>query len=222
MSDKWGRLFGIDDSQVQILQTVMNGDCLFDSIRVILAKETTLRFDCAYMRSVVARSLLDPQDKDAMRTLEHWHTLFHAFRQQNNTEHLAEYLFMSPSTAFLQWPLPASVVVSISNAMMNRDAYWGEEYALRVFEKQLQIRFVIFEVVPGQGIQVHHPLDHSEDKNGQAYTPTHYVFLHLQSKHYQPITFENRAIFRPQDLPVYLQRVMQASATNNGWVLKLK
>lgn len=197
--------------------TINNGDCLFDSIRIVLNRSANLNISCAYIRSVVARSLLEKNNSNVSNTLHYWYSLYHDLRKEGSPE-LYEYAFMSPVWK-QPWPLDASIIQAISDRMTVPSLYWGEQYALYIIEQQLQIRFIIFNIIPTTGIRIHSSLDHTPDKD--TYKPTHYIFLLLQSHHYQPLSFENHYIFSPNNLPPKLQTLIKISVQNNGWIIKM-
>jgi len=191
--------------------TKANGDCLFESLSIVLSRDTSVPYSTEYLRSVVARSILESTDERAMSALEHFHTMYHQLKQSS-----VEYLFMKPSDHYPKWPLPLPIIQQISDNMMDRHLYWGEEYALRVFETQLQIRIFVLEVVPGRGVIFHTPLDHKVQ-----YRPTHYLFLHLESRHYQPLLIEGKYLLQGTDLPSSLQKLIKPESHHKGWVLQV-
>ncbi len=203
-------------SHVRLHHTLGNGNCLFDSLSQVLRHDTALQFDATYLRTVVARSLLDATNPSAAAALQHWYSLYHELLRDRDSPHLHEYAFMAPAARHT-WPLDAATVRAISDRMLDPQAYWGEEYALRVFEQQLQVRFVVMGLLPTKGLRLHAALDHAADR---TYQPTHYIWLHLQGQHYQPLSYDGRFVFRPQELPQCLQSILQRAAANNGWVLK--
>ena len=196
-----------DAAQVCIYTTSSNGDCLFDSIRIVLYNETDLhRYDdCTFIRSVVARSILDPTNKKAVEALHHWHTLYQEFVKEKNLLQMNEYSFMKPSLEYVDWPLPYTVVKEISDCMMQPNEYWGEEYALRVLENQLRIQFIILKIIitasGKSSVFIHKPL------SSDTLHVTHYVWLLLCKSHYQPISFQGRFIFPVKQVPVQLQTI---------------
>lgn len=200
---------------LQVHSTAADGDCLFESVRQILDHSTTLRLSNRYLRSVVARSIVDVSDEHARNALQFWHTLFSEMQREGTGEYLHEFAFMHPA-AGRRWPLSASVVAKISDAMMQRNLYWGEEYALRVLERQMKVRMVVLEVVAGAGVRLHHRLEEVSTN----YQPTHFMWLHLQGKHYQPISFRDQWLFSIADAPSELQYLLRVAAANNGWLLK--
>jgi len=209
--------FGDERVHFRIHESATNGDCLFDSLRLIL-HSMGLNYSAYYLRSVAARAILNPDDKLTRATLHSWHELYQAGAKAK--EPIArEYAFMRAALHH-SWPLPESVIEQISSAMMDPDLYWGEQNALRLFEKQLQIRFLIFELVDDprekiRGVRLHSPLDHSESPD---YQPTHYMMLYLYHRHYKPVSYQNTFCFQPTALPAVVQNIMKTSASEQGWV----
>jgi hypothetical protein len=202
------------NSMFTIYPTVQNGDCLFDSLRIMMAS-IGLHYSLPYLRSVVAQSILNlHRDKNVYHTVHGWYELFHSFVNSHEQSMLQEYQFMQP-TYRQPWPLSVHVLQDLVKSMMVPKLYWGEEFALRTFEKQLQIRFFILEKVKGKGYRLHAPLCHNDDV---AYQPTHYLWLHLANRHYQPLSFQGQFVFAPSELPVYLQKMIQKAHVSSGWV----
>jgi hypothetical protein len=199
---------------LKIYSTVQNGDCLFDSLRIMM-QSIGLHYSLEYLRGVVARSILNmATDEHVYQTVHMWFELFHSFVKSRDVSLMQEYQFMTP-TYQQTWPLSPQVLQDLSEYMMKPKLYWGEEFALRTFEKQLQIRFFILEKVGRQGYRLHAPLCHNDDA---GYQPTHYVWLYLQNKHYQPLSFGGQFVFAPFELPLYLQKLIQKAHVSDGWV----
>ena len=202
--------FGDDMKEVQVHHTIANGDCLFESLRFILAS-IQMTYDNRYMRSVVARSILDHRDEVTQQALHGWYVLFQEIVASRDPGLWQEYAYMEPSRR-QQWPLPKHTIHEISDAMMKPHLYWGEEHALRIFERQLQVRALVFEEVKlGQNavLRLYVPLDHGSAQT--QYHPTHYILLHLCRKHYQPLSYRKQFIFQPSELPSSLQRYIRGS-----------
>lgn len=198
-----------------VVRTRANGDCLFDSVSHCL-NSIGLSFSPHYLRQVVAYSILDVQSATAKNIVQQWYQLYHQLMSPDGDKSLLrEYAFMQPAH-HQPLPLSLSTLSLISRQMMQPALYWGEEYALRVFERQLQVRFLIWEQVEGNRFRLHTPLDHN-DLRGD-YRPTHYILLYLQQKHYQPLSYSGQYVFTPHSLPSSLQTMMQEATRNNGYI----
>ena len=217
MSEVLGALQSPEERErVSIHSTVANGDCLFDSVRIVLNHDTSIQVDIPYLRRVVAQSLLLPHVQAT--TLHHWYTLFHELSLERDGETmLHEYAFMQPARG-KPWPLAPNVILQIAQAMMDRNLFWGEEFAIRVFEQQLQVRCIIVEGIPGHGLR----LQHWNHDGEVEYRPTHYMCLFLQSRHYQPISYRSQFLFTPAEMPLFLQRWLRTACQkeNGGWIRK--
>jgi hypothetical protein len=198
---------------VDVYDTVMNGDCLFDSIRIILGSVGVFH-TVGYLRSVAARAILNVHDEVTQSALHAWYCIFHDLISEQ--EPLArEYAFMN-SVLGKPWPLKVQDISQISDAMMQPSLYWGEEHALRLFEKQLLVRFLIFEVVDGQGVRLHAPLDHGVQQS--THQPTHYLLLMLHNRHYQPLRIQGHMLYVPAQLPQCIQAAIQIAVNKGGWM----
>lgn len=196
-----------------VYPTIKNGDCLFDSLRIML-QSIGLQYSLAYLRGVVARSVLSVHENKAVySTVQTWYELYQSFLDSRDYVLLHEYAFLSP-TKNQSWPLQPHVLQALSENMMKPKLYWGEEFALRTFEKQLQIRFFILEKKDNL-YRLHAPLCHNDDPD---YQPTHYLWLLLDRKHYQPLSFGGQFVFAPDELPLYLQKLIQKAHVAGGWV----
>lgn len=209
-------------NKFRIHETVKDGDCLFDSVRQML-NSVKVHYPTNYLRRVVAESLLLPQYYGVIET---WYSLYKELLKENNVRMLNEYAFLQPLSNAKDTIFSQSTIWQVSQAMMNRGLYWGEEHALRVLEDQLQIRFLIFETTSSSStrktLRLHYPLDHFTSSSTSTTTnkaPSHYLILYLTHNHYQPISYDHKFVFPVQDLPPTLIALTKIAAADNGWII---
>lgn len=190
-------LLGDEASKFVTAQTAADGNCLFDSVRIIL-QSLDMNYTVRHLRSVVAYQTLDTHDKQTTETIASWITLYRQGKAERNFEMCQEYAHVEP-VSNSRPPLSIQDRKKLSREMM-KNTYWGDEHALRVLEERLCMRFLILH--PDGSTQ--HPLDH---RCSAAWRPDHVAMLLLSQKHYQPISYEGRYVFCADDLPPAVHKV---------------
>jgi len=169
-----------------ISQVPKDGDCFFSSLALILRSFSRLQPSASDLRKVLAASFLDPENLEEAK---------------------------SAVTHFINigvWPKGCSLLKA-SQYVMDRNQYWAEEYAIRQFQKQLGVQFIIVEYRK-QGIFV------SWVKQEQA---THLLLLYLSAQHYQPLFLNGKSIFDiEKPFPESLEFLLKSAAQQSGWVWK--
>lgn len=176
--------------------TKSNGDCLFESIAIILKSTETHRnvANIRVLRDVVASTMLDPEND---YILDVWKEIFTSavkeknFRLRDEFSH-AQCLYGCPS------PYTDETRRQIYRAM-RRSTYWGEQYALSVFEKQMHVRFIIFSKRNGQLI-----LQSAHSGNPENC----FAMLLLEKRHYNPLSYLGQFVFVEDDLPFSVRRML--------------
>lgn len=190
-------LLGDNASKFVTAQTAANGDCLFDSVRIIL-QSLDMNYTVRHLRSVVAYQALDTHDKQTNETIASWIALYRQAKAERNSEMCTEYAHVEP-VSNVRPPLSIQDRKKLSREMM-KNSYWGDEHALRILEERLSMRFLILH--PDGSTQ--HPLDH---RCSAAWRPDHVAMLILNQKHYQPISYDGRYVFCADDLPPDVHKV---------------
>jgi hypothetical protein len=134
---------------MQVLETVKDGDCLFDAIRLVL-ESIGISQSASDLRNLVVQTILHQG-------------------------------------------IPVS------------DERFTSESVLRLFEQQLQVRFLILEGNNLTNYNLHRPLVHQE----KEYSPTHYICLQLFEEYYQPLAWDGLLCFLPTELPRVISDLMR-------------
>jgi len=159
--------------------TLTDGDCLFDSIRIMFASIHE-DYTNEYLRSIVARPVVDMTDEDMCGTLKNWIDIYKGAVISRDWDIMNDYQHVSPAMRHAD-PYSRECRNEIYKSMMQK-SYWGEQHALRIFEDHINVRlFVIFPDSSGR-IVAHHPV--VSDRRDYA------AFLWLANRHYQPLSFQ--------------------------------
>ena len=171
----------------RIHESSADGNCFFDSIRMILAS-WQVRQTVDQLRDIVARPVLDSQNLIVTDTITSWIELFEGARKENDRQLLQEYNHVDG----ISLPLNTESRFNLYS-IMKTPRYWGEQHACRIIEERFQIRFLIFncDISAPQVNQYY----------SASYKPTHYCFLYLQRQHYVPVSFRGLFLFEWDAIP---------------------
>jgi hypothetical protein len=172
----------------------LDGNCFFDSIRIILKSVDTDR-SVQDLRHVVASPVLDAENEIVNKTIQNWIELYKGAASSNDSMLMEEYKHVG---FFKDVPMPLSAEhrTALYNIMMT-PMYWGEHHACRMIEEQSRMRFLIFcEDTRRPQLNWYH---------SKSFKPEYYCFLYLRHQHYMPISFQGRFVFRWEEIPHQVQ-----------------
>lgn len=184
----------------QVHSSSSDGDCFFDSIRIIL-NTVNIERTTQQLRQVVAAPVLDENDEIVNRTITNWIELYQGAVKENDRALMEEYRHMMP-LAEAKFPLDAAHRQTLYNVMLTRH-YWGEHHACRMIEEQTQMRFLIFcEDTKRPQLTWYH---------STLFKPTNYCFLYLRYQHYMPVSLNGQFIYKWDDIPYDIQLFFSSS-----------
>ena len=175
----------------RVHESSADGNCFFDSIRIILLSRR-IHQSIEQLRHIVAQPVLDSQNVTVTHTITSWLELHQDAKKENDLQLLQEYNHVNE----IELPLNMDGRVKL-NAIMKTPRYWGEQHACRMIEEHFQIRFLIFncDISTPQVNQFY----------SASYKPTHFCFLHLCRQHYMPVSFRGLFLFEWNEIPHSVQ-----------------
>lgn len=183
--DKLCRKLDIDQRFFKLHSTKANGNCLFESLSFAYVELAEITDDkIGYLRSMIAQTMLDPNNEEATNVLKTWHMLYNMFKKEGDKEMIRHYNHMEclddvPEEELLTDENRRKVY----NAMMEKD-FWGEEYSLKVFERELKAKFIILNADKQKIETTNNKFDSKE-----------LVLLYYSHNHYQIISYQERFVF---------------------------
>lgn len=159
---------------MKIHETVMNGNCMYDSICKIL-KSKGVCINITTLKKYVINSILKNDE-----ILLNW------FMLAKDTQHkpLPEIRHMIPIIRMNINPLSSKSKLILQNEMM-KNSYWGDEITLQILEKILNIQFHIFDGNMNKFLsQIPINIKYKYD-----------AYLYFKNNHYRPISLNNKFIF---------------------------
>jgi hypothetical protein len=183
-------------------QSSLDGNCFFESVRMIL-ETVGIHRTVDQLRHVVAKPVLDERNEIVNRTIHNWLELYQGAWKEQDRSILEEYKHMAGMQE-AKAPLNAEERKLLYDMMLTR-VYWGEHHATRIIEEQTQMRFLIF---CGDTQRPSLTWYHST-----AFKPTHYCFLLLSRNHYVPVSFQDRYIFKWEEIPYQVQSFFSKAYT---------
>ncbi len=177
-------------------QTPRDGNCLFASVAKILQSCPThwKVANSRNLREVVASSVYDEKDTDVLQALEMWQDIYEGAVRERDIELQVEFRHAHVLCGHSR-PFHESVRRDI-HAQMLKKSYWGDVFAIGIFEKQLKIQFLIL-MPSSSGTErwiLHSPVSR-RDQRGP------FAILRLFAKHYQPVSEKGKFIFMYSTLP---------------------
>ena len=170
---------------VCLVETKMNGDCLFSSVG------KALKTSVQSLRKIVAYSILLNENQS---TVQFWRELYHSFMTENNETMLNEYKHIECVSNI---PLDTDLTMRDKKLVireMMKSSFWGEEYAIRQLESMLRIKIIVLN---GDIKSFSKSLKHEYE-----YTPDKYVMVYLESKHYSLVSYNEQTVFTYDNLPI--------------------
>lgn len=181
-------------SDFRIHESAMNGDCFFDSMRIIL-DSVGVRLSCQQLRHLVADPVLDEKNEIVTKTITSWLELYQGAAREQDRPLMEEYKHMS-CIANATVPITTSDRQTLFEMMLT-NRYWGEQHACRIIEENTQTRMLIFSEDSQRPTLVWY--------HSSQFKPKYYCFLYLRHQHYMPVSFRGRFIYKWEELPYAVQ-----------------
>lgn len=179
-------------ADLRIHDTASGGECLFDSVRLVLESEG-IHTNIQELRRLVASTVLDLQDAQATEAIVNWKMYYLSDLRQE---------FMHVHNVVRTDEPPNIVTVNdrrmIFSNMLSPNLYWGDEYALRIMEREFKVTFLVFRDTR------HKPVYAVNHEPGWQFS--HYILLFLAGCHYNPVSLngkfliDNSAVLERYDL----------------------
>lgn len=200
-----------------LLQTIENGDCLFHSVHLCLLSIPSAEepYTSLELRGWVASTILEEDNSQVLQVLEQWKTILQSSIEQGDYELQSEYRHAIPLLSDNS-PFSTDTRKKIYQIMFNPNIYWGDQYAILVLEKSLNIKFLILKRsrinVNGSSVQVCRGqvgIDHKNDH----FHPNWYFILLLEQSHYMPFALKSKQpdskeqyilAFKHKDIPDFI------------------
>ena len=168
-----------------------DGNCFFDSIRIIL-NSWNVHQSIDDLRDIVAKPVLDENNITVTNTISSWLELHDGAVRERDQNLLQEYGHVDG----IKLPLDVETRRHLF-MVMKTPRYWGEQHACRMIEERFQIRFLIFNCdISGPQVNQYYT---------SIYNPTHFCFLFLNRQHYEPVSFRGVFLFEWKDIPHSVQ-----------------
>lgn len=186
----------------KVHQTVPDGNCLFESVQIIL-QSVGIHRTIEQLRRIVSLPVLKGTDRITEESILYWLEIYQNAYKNKDLSLLEEFKHMR-GLEESEKPLGDKDRGRLYENMMTC-SYWGEQHSVRILEQNSKIRFIIFNG-DFKGPQ----LSWNYDQNFQ---PKHYSFFYLNKSHYSPVSFYNRFIFKWNELPLVVQEYVSSSFT---------
>lgn len=184
-----------------LMETTKNGDCLFHSVHLCLKSiMDTDPYTSFELRHSVANTILDIKDTQALAVMETWKTLLAHAIEERDEEIVSEY---KHAQSLLKDNPPFGVATRqvLYENMLKADTYWGDQYAVRVLEKLLNVRFMILKKTKA----TENPISEKRYsysgqvglEHGAGFNPKWHIVLVLDHFHYRPLV--KRRLFQSRD-----------------------
>lgn len=126
-----------------LMSTASNGDCLFHSIHLGLLSIIKQAYTSYELRSAVASSVLE-SSPEVNATLQNWRELLYMGIKEAQPEVIQEY---QHARCLLreQPPFSHDCRENLRRDMLSPTKYWGDQYAIMVLERLLNVKLVILK-----------------------------------------------------------------------------
>ena len=174
-----------------------DGNCFFKSIQIIL-KSIGIDKSVSELRQIVAYPILKTDDFLIEATILNWKELYLNALQEGDWMLLEEYKHVKNvfNPNLKERLITLDQRKKLYHNMLSNQ-YWGEQHACRIIEEQTQLRFLIFN---------------GDTKKPQltwyqssTFNPTHYCMLFVGGQHYMPVSWNNKFIFKWEELSNEIQ-----------------
>ena len=193
---------------LRLHETEQNGNCFFSSVQIIL-KSVGVETTVSYLRHVVAEPVLKNIDDPMIaETIKSWAEIYMSAIKENNLLLINEYKHMRDVIKRKNNNIQEGLYVSQHQLYKNMlsSEYWGEQHACRIIEEQTQMGFLVFNGdIQGPQITWHH---------SSNFHPTHYCMLYLAGQHYMPVSWNNKFIFKWNELTLAIQTFFKQQFKN--------
>lgn len=191
--DKLCSKLDIDQRFFKLITTQSNGNCLFHSLSIALDKELekviekeeiTTSDKIKFLREMVADTILDEENQEATNVLTTWNMLYKMAKEEKDYEMMRHYEHLKclvdiPDDEIL---LPENRK-KVFDEMMKKD-FWGEEYSLQIFERELNIKIILLNSDKQKVEQTNNNFDAKD-----------IVLLYYSGNHYQIVSYKNEYLF---------------------------
>jgi hypothetical protein len=134
------------------------------------------------MRALVAGEVLDPTLPTTREAMQTWVNVFKSAYEEKDESLLKEYAFVAP-VVHEKDVMKLSARQMMYNGLMNKDVYWGNEFAIQVLSSILRIRL---RVVDDKGKEI---------KTGHSQNVFVYdAYVRLKANHYDVVCDENGCV----------------------------
>lgn len=188
IQSQWDKLcykLDIDQRLFKLKITQSNGNCLFHSLAIAFKELEDVTDDkIKYLRKMVADTILDQDNEEAKCVLLTWNMLYTMSKIENDYELVRHYEHMKCLEGVSEDDLLSDENRQKVHDEMMKPVFWGEEYCLKVFEKELKLKFVI----------INSDKQKIETTNNK-FNAHEIVLLYYSSNHYQIISYKNEYVF---------------------------
>lgn len=185
-------LFNVDMFRFRLKKTNPNGDCFFESISIML-NSVNYNITTSQVRKVVADSILLQTDY-SNHAIQNWLEIFNATDDLDIQREMA-FMYVLETTS---WPLPKEDLYRLSDALNDKNLYWGDQYAVNVVSTQTKLKICVICYTRGNlsGFSSH------GDNNLCAL-----LFLNTEVPHYDIFKFDGKYVFPFDTLPKNIQNL---------------
>lgn len=179
--------------------TSHDGNCLFESVSILLKYGLEQNYNVVQLRQIVAQKTLDATDYANNEYLKSTLQIYQDALKNNNIQLLRETCHLEGIEEF-KFELNETTRALIYKNMM-KSSFWGDQNAIRILEEYFQIWFLILSTETQDArLMMYHQ---------EGFYPQYYAILWLNHNHYEPMFFKYDSILTesPRD-----------TVLNDNWV----
>jgi len=181
----------------KVYSVLPDGNCLFSSLERILKSCNDSHYTAKNFRHLVAYSVLDKKDSTANQVLKQWFDIAGGSELDREIKTDFRHIVALQDKT---WPPNEITRRWLYHYMRDNNMYWGEEYALCVLEKALQIQIII---INENGDLRDNRSNHWNEDFKKNYRPTRFCLVRLKCRHYEPLSYNGIFLFSPRDLQIF-------------------
>lgn len=175
-----------------------DGHCFFTSLQTILAHHG-VESSVPQLRSIVARTVLNESDEHMTGVVMDWIHMYRDAVNDKNHDMLLEYAQVQDVRHPPNTVLTPQDRRMIYHRMMTNE-YWGDETAIRIIQKKLQMYIVVIDGCSGK--EMWNPIEDKTDTDC-------FCCMVLHGNHYEPVACEGEMIFYFHSIPEPLKRILR-------------